>query len=498
MQLDYHRRSDEFNQEGPPARRAPPFEHPSSGTLDAFDAPDASAGGFRGVASEAKETPTNHRVHELFRLELRAAKMVHDGVAQNGATAHEALRGAALQRAVEHLRDGGEVELLDLHRVDLDPAMPVCKACGYHAAAIRIGAPTPAALPLRAAVAVGGHHLRFLRDGSAAFPAMLEAIAGAAREVLLEMYWISADSIGERFRAALLERARAGVRVALVFDSFGSFETPARFWAPLIEAGVEVHEFAPLSPFRRRFRLKGLPFRDHRKILVVDGEIGFTGGINIGEPWAPPDDPASAFRDDAVELRGPAVRVLRAACLDTLRRCGSPLAADTVDTSRADALVRVLTNRIGERISRAIRRAYVVGLRKASRSIDVASAYFLPGPIFLHAMCAAARRGVRVRVLVPERSDVWIVALAMQSILGRLLAAGVEVYVYTPRVLHSKTAVFDGRSTLIGSHNLDALSLSYNLECDVVVDSAEFARVYPFRQPVSTPRAGRGWGPFVT
>jgi cardiolipin synthase len=323
---------------------------------------------------------------------------------------------------------------------------------------------------------VAGGDIRFLRDGAAAFPAMLEAIQGATREVLLEMYWFASDRVGQRFLAALVERARAGVHVALVFDGVGSLETQWSFWTPLIEAGGEVYEFAPLSPLRRRFRAMTVPFRDHRKILVVDGEVGFTGGINIGEPWAPPDEPGSAFRDDSIEIRGPAVRSLRAACLKTLRRCGSRLQADVPSPGSDDPLVRVITNRIGRHARRAIRRAYIDGLWRVVRSLDIATAYFLPGPRFLRAMRAAARRGVRVRVVVPEHSDIWIVALAMQSIVGRLLASGVEVYAYGPRMLHSKTAIFDGRSTFIGSHNLDARSLSFNLECDVVVDSVDFAR----------------------
>jgi len=323
---------------------------------------------------------------------------------------------------------------------------------------------------------VGAHRLRFLRDGAVAFPAMLAAIEGAKREVLLEIYWLGADRIGARFRSALIERARAGVRVALVFDGLGSFEMPRSFLAPLVEGGVEVHEFAPLSPFQPRFRAGRIRFRDHRKILVVDGEVGFAGGINIGELWAPPDEPWRAFRDDAIEIRGPAVSLLRATCLATLRHCRGLPATDAPDPNAVDPLVRVLTNRLERHASRTIRRTYLVRLRRARRSIDISSAYLLPGPLFLHAMRAAVRRGVRVRVLVPEHSDVPLVGLAMQSILGRLLVAGVEVYAYTPRVLHTKTAVFDGRFTFIGSHNLDSLSLSHNLECNVAVDSEDFAR----------------------
>jgi cardiolipin synthase len=331
--------------------------------------------------------------------------------------------------------------------------------------------------PPPGSIAVGAHRLRFLRDGAVAFPAMLAAIESAKREVLLEIYWLGADRVGDRFRSALIERARAGVRVALVFDALGSFQMPRSFLAPLVEAGAEVYEFAPLSPFQPRFRAGRLRFRDHRKILVVDGEVGFAGGINIGELWAPPDEPWRAFRDDAIEIRGPAANLLRAACLATLRQCGSLVSADAPDPNAVDPLVRVLTSRLERHARRTIRRTYVVGQRRAIQSIDITSAYFLPGPLFLHAMRGAARRGVRVRVLVPEHSDVPLVGLAMQSILGRLLVAGVEVYAYRPRVLHSKTAVFDGRFTLIGSHNLDSLSLSHNLECNVAVESEEFARV---------------------
>jgi cardiolipin synthase len=109
--------------------------------------------------------------------------------------------------------------------------------------------------------------------------------------------------------------------------------------------------------------------------------------------------------------------------------------------------------------------------------VDIASAYFLPGPRFLRALRSAAGRGVRVRILIPEHSDQRIVALATSSLYGRLLASGVEVFMYLPRVLHTKTAIFDGRYTMIGSHNLDAVSAQYNLECNVVVDSAEFGAI---------------------
>jgi cardiolipin synthase len=325
-------------------------------------------------------------------------------------------------------------------------------------------------------VDVGSHRVRYLRDGVAAFPAMLEAIARARHEVLLEMYWVGADRVGERFRDALVERAKAGVRVRVLFDAVGSLDTPETFWVPLLEAGADVQEFSPISPFKRRFRLERIAHRDHRKLLVVDAEVGFTGGINLSELWAPPEAPGAAWRDDDVEIRGPAARKLRAAFYTVWRHAGRRVPEGALDVDGdEDPRLRVLTNRVLRRPTRTIRRAYLRGIRRATTSVDIASAYFLPDIRFLHALRAAARRGVRVRILVPEHADVRIVALAMSSLYGRLIADGANVFAYTPRVLHSKTAIFDRRFTLIGSHNIDEASSRFNLECNVVVDSEAFA-----------------------
>jgi cardiolipin synthase A/B len=317
-----------------------------------------------------------------------------------------------------------------------------------------------------------------LRDGVEAFPTMLEAIVGAQHEILLEMYWIGADRIGLMFRAALAERASTGVRVCILFDSFGSLETPTSFWKPLLDAGALVQEFSPISPLKAQFRAGRLAYRDHRKLLVVDGVMGVTGGINIGEFWAPPGAPELAWRDDAIEVRGPAVAAFRIAFYQVWRRCGRVVPRDGIRMSgAADPRVRILTNRVENRPTRSILRAYLLRVRRATSSIDIASAYFLPGPRFLYALRRAARRRVRVRLLVPLRSDVWMVSLAMDSLYGRLLADGVEVYAYRPRTLHAKTAIFDGRFTMIGSHNHDTISWRFNLECNVLVDSPKFAGI---------------------
>ena len=346
------------------------------------------------------------------------------------------------------------------------------------------GAVVPAVAPLVALPApsfpVGANQVRLLRDGIVAHAAMLAAIREARREIFLEMYWIGLDHVGMRFRDALVERAAAGVDVRVIYDGIGSYGLPGSFWSPLLAKGGEVREFSSLAPWRRDFRLSRLRQRDHRKNLVVDGEVAFVGGINLGDAWAPEEGPG--WRDDALEVRGEASRGVRQAFSRVWVDLGGlapqkDLATQEAGLSRPgdDPRVRVLTNRIVGRPDRAIRRVYLDGIHEARASIAIASAYFLPGPVFLLALRQAARRGVRVRVLVPARADVWLVTLAATSIIGRLLADGVEVFAYGGRVLHSKTAVFDERIVLVGSHNLDTLSWKFNLECDVRVDDEAFA-----------------------
>ncbi|MBK8260996.1 MAG: cardiolipin synthase ClsB [Nannocystis sp.] len=326
---------------------------------------------------------------------------------------------------------------------------------------------------------IGDDRIRLLRDGEEAYPAMLAAIAAAREEIVLEMYWIASDEVGERFRRALTARAAAGVKVRVIYDSLGSYGLPSYWWAPLLAAGGEVIEFGPIAPWRGRFRLGRVRFRDHRKVMVVDGKIGFTGGLNLALPWLPIAEGGAGWRDDAVELRGPAAAQLRSLFYDTWWRCGGPSLPYESSGARPNPASRVfvLANMVYGRPDRTIRRAYLVALQRARRTVDIASAYFLPGPIFLHALRTARRRGVRVRVLVPARSDVFLVDLALRDLVRTLLNDKIEVYAYEGGVLHSKTAIVDRRFVTVGSHNLDALSWHFNLESNVVIDEPAFARV---------------------
>jgi cardiolipin synthase len=326
------------------------------------------------------------------------------------------------------------------------------------------------------------HRVRHLRDARAAFPAMLAAVAGARREVLLEMYWVGDDAAGVLFRDALVSCARRGVAVRVVYDAVGSLGLWPSWWAPLREAGGEILVYAPVAPWRRRFSITHVLFRDHRKLLVVDGDIAFAGGINLARPWLDVDEGGLGWRDDTIEVRGPAAReVRRVFSLAWEESSGNSLEArapvDDAGDPPTSQRVSVLANRVGTRPNRLIRRAYLRAIQRAERTIDIACSYFLPGPFFLLALRAACARGVQVRIIIPRSGDVWLAALATSNLVDRLVSDGIEVYRYGPAMLHAKTAILDRRVVTIGSHNLDTLSWRYNLECNVAVDDVAFASI---------------------
>ena len=158
---------------------------------------------------------------------------------------------------------------------------------------------------------VEGNRVTLLHDGVQCYPAMLEAIAAAEREVLLEMYWFGSDRTGWRFAEALMEKARAGIPVDVIYDAVGSIEADGALFDALRDAGCRVLEYNPIAPWRQRFRLGVVNNRNHRKMLIVDRKIGFTGGVNIGDPWAPEEEGGEGWRDDMIRIEGPAVEFMR-------------------------------------------------------------------------------------------------------------------------------------------------------------------------------------------
>lgn len=322
---------------------------------------------------------------------------------------------------------------------------------------------------------VPGNAVQLLRDGREAFPAMLEAIAQARRQVLLEMYWFGSDRTGRRFAEELARARQRGVEVAVVYDSVGSITADPAMFAELERQGVHVLEYHPVAPWRRRFQLSfaRLSRRDHRKILVVDGSVGFTGGINLADQWAPLEEDGENWRDDMIRIHGPAVdglsrcfhRVWRKYRRQPLLR----LAAEPPPHGTSPLLpVRIL----GERYYRhrhEIARDYAARLYSAKRTAYIANSYFVPDGFIRRALVRAARRGVDVRVIVPAHSDVEAVKFAGRAQYTKLLEAGVRIYEWHDGMFHSKTAVIDGKWCTTGTFNLDYMSLRRNLEVNASV-----------------------------
>lgn len=316
--------------------------------------------------------------------------------------------------------------------------------------------PFPAAPPSTPGLIPAGDVVELLDGGKEAFPRMLAAIAAARRFIYLEVYAFSPTGWGDRFITALAAAAARGVQVQVILDGWGSLRGGRQIASRLREAGCRVKIYNRfLSLFVLRLR------RDHRKILLVDDELAYLGGINIADEYA--SDAPDGFADLALEIRG-------AACAELGRRLRKERRGPW-----PGPLHIYLSSESG---GRRLRKRYLKSFASAQRQILVAHAYFLPDRGLVRALRRAARRGVEVKLLLAGRSDVPFARRATLSLHRKLLAAGVQIFEWTRSVLHAKAALVDRQRFLIGSFNLDPLSLS-NLEtlvelCDAhVVASAE-------------------------
>ena len=323
---------------------------------------------------------------------------------------------------------------------------------------------------------VDGDEVCLLRDGREAFPAMLAAIAAAEREVLLEMYWVSPDAVGLRFLDALAERARAGVSVRVIYDAIGSIAITPGFWASLVRAGGQVVAFHAIFPIRNTLTVDMLERRDHRKLLVIDGKVGFTGGINLSRQWLPVEEGGDGWRDDMVGVRGDVAHELRALFFDTWRRATATDPPGDVRPIRRRRSRRVFVLANPWRKRRDVRREYLHRIYFAKSRIDIANPYFVPNRSVRGALIHARNRGIRVRVLVPERGDVRMVQFAVEAFFEQLLKHGIELYVLPNRVMHAKTAIIDDSFATIGSYNLDERSWRKNMEVNLAVEDEAFAK----------------------
>ena len=321
---------------------------------------------------------------------------------------------------------------------------------------------------------IAGNGVRILKDAAEHFPAWLDAIRSAERSVFFECYIIGNDAVGREFMDALADRARAGVRIRLIYDWLGT-RARASLFEPVVQAGGEVCCFNPPrldSPL-------GWLTRDHRKMLAVDGRVGFVTGLCVSARWlGNPARGLDAWRDTGIELRGPAVAELERAFAQVWEAAGGKAIAEA-ELTKADAIpaagdvaVRVVATipssgglfRLDQLIAAA-----------AQDRLWLTDAYFVAHTPYLNALCAAASDGVDVRLLVPGASDIPVVSGLSRAGYRGLLEAGVRVFEWNGSMLHAKTAIADSRWARVGSTNLNLASWLTNYELDVAVENGDFA-----------------------
>ncbi|MDP9993006.1 cardiolipin synthase [Variovorax boronicumulans] len=329
---------------------------------------------------------------------------------------------------------------------------------------------------------VGGNRIELLENGEEFFPRVFDAIRAAEREVIVETFILFEDKVGLGLHAALREAAQRGAKVDLMIDGFGSPDLSREFIEGLTSVGVKVRVFDPGHRFMGQ-RLNVFR-RMHRKIVVVDGERAFVGGINYSADHLLDFGP-KAKQDWAVELAGPIVAeihqfVLRAIAVGGKgagwfrRRLKQAPSVRQLTAGEADAMFVTRDNR---RHTNDIERHYRAAIRAARERIVIANAYFFPGYRLIKELRRAARRGVDVRLILQGEPDMPIVKTAASMLYHHLLHAGVRIYEYCDRPLHGKVALMDDRWSTVGSSNLDPLSLSLNLEANVVVRDKAFNEV---------------------
>lgn len=331
---------------------------------------------------------------------------------------------------------------------------------------------------------VVGNKAKLLIDGTATYAAMSEAIQNAKDHINLETFIFSADETGRRFADLLVQKASEGVQVNLIYDSLGSFETPPAFFEHLRQGGINVLAFNPTNPI---VPVLGwlLTHRDHRKILVVDGSVAFTGGVNVSSIFSKSLSGLSGrgrkrllWRDTDVQIEGPAVAEFQKLFLDTWKReQGAELPGGNYFpqlTQEGNEPVRVIGSTEGQK-NRATYMAYLSAITFASESIHLTNAYFVPDSQTVRALTDAAKRGVDVKIILPSKSDCMPALYAGRFHYSQLLRSGVKLYERHSAVLHAKTAVIDGVWSSVGSTNMDLWSFLRNDEVNAVILGQDFA-----------------------
>lgn len=326
---------------------------------------------------------------------------------------------------------------------------------------------------------VGGNRVQALVNGDQIFPAMLAAIDGAQRSISFESYIYWSGDIGRRFAEALAQRAAAGVKVHVLLDWVGSEKLDPEYIARMKAAGVQVELYNEPA----WYSVGRLNNRTHRKLLVVDGRIGFTGGVGIADQWLGNGNTPDHWRDTHFRVEGPVVAQMQMAFLDNwIQATGEVPYGDDYFPPLSPAggadgnmQAQVFTSSPGGG-SESMQLMYLLALASAERSVRLSMSYFVPDGVAMDTLISAMQRGVRVQIILPgPHMDVEVVRRASRASWGRLLAAGAEIYEFQPAMYHCKVMIVDERFVSVGSTNFDNRSFAVNDEANLNVLDADFA-----------------------
>ena len=348
----------------------------------------------------------------------------------------------------------------------------------------KLAKPAVSALPALAnsSAFISGNKVDLLFDGPQTLAAMRVAINAAQNHIHLETYIFDQDALGTEFAQLLIARQRAGIQVNIIYDSVGTLGTPQEFFEQMKSAGIHLVAFNPVNPMRVENEWQP-NHRDHRKVLIVDGKVGFTGGVNISSSYAASSLFRSkrktkskvGWRDTHLKIEGPAVAVLQSLFLETWASQQGPALKGNFFpplSALGNKQVSVIASQPdGPPI---IHQAYLKAIAEAKRSVHITCAYFVPDTQILEALYAAAARGVKVKLILPGVSDSAVMLHAAQSFYTDMLAHGIKIYQLQIAVLHAKTAVIDGTWSTVGSTNLDTRSFLHNSEVNLVILGNEF------------------------
>lgn len=344
---------------------------------------------------------------------------------------------------------------------------------------------------------IAGNKVTLLFDGPATMRAMMEAARAATSSINLETYIFDQDKVGMEFADVLIEKQKAGVQVNVMYDAVGTIGTPAAFYDRMRAAGIHMVAFNPVNPARAKGKWE-LNNRDHRKLMVVDGRVAFTGGINISSTYAnsslfrsrnkselreeaakgDPKGEKVGWRDTQIKIEGPAVAALQWSFVNGwVQQEGGELRQaeyfPKLDPA-GDKILRVLA--AGPEAESDIYKSLLLAINESKKSVHLTAAYFVPDQQIVDALVAAAKRGVDVKLVLPGVSDHSLIRYAGQDFYDQLLAGGVRIFELQIAVLHAKTAVIDSAWSTIGSANIDRRSFLHNYELNVVVLDPGFGR----------------------